>query len=244
MTSTSASALPLAACRARALSSQPNSTWPRMREPAATVSVPALRSPMSTPPSSSSTRCADSMLPSSSPAIIDLAGTHAAVDLGAVLRWSGRPATLTSPLNWPAMRTWPAPSILPSMVRSAAMRDSLASRARPRAGRARARRASMLESGVEIGGISLERGSRARLGRPRAAANVSRLAGGWSVEDRHGANSLRAVIRDCEPLEATHAGSRTPAVTRLTAISDREHVGRSCRAITRSRESRRRARDP
>ena len=30
-------------------SSQPNSTWPRMREPAATVSEPALRSPISTP---------------------------------------------------------------------------------------------------------------------------------------------------------------------------------------------------
>ena len=47
-------------------SSQPNSTWPRMREPAATVMEPALTSPTMTPPSSTSTRLADSILPCSS----------------------------------------------------------------------------------------------------------------------------------------------------------------------------------
>src|SRR5581483_9675692 len=34
-------------------SAQPNSTWPRMRDPAATVSEPAFTSPLITPPSSS-----------------------------------------------------------------------------------------------------------------------------------------------------------------------------------------------
>src|ERR1700691_6098125 len=48
-------------------SSQPNSTWPRMREPAATVIDPALTSPTITPPSWTSTRLADSILPCSSP---------------------------------------------------------------------------------------------------------------------------------------------------------------------------------
>ena len=36
------------------------------------------------------------------------------------------PSTLTSPLKRPAIRTWPAPSILPSIVTSAAISDSLA----------------------------------------------------------------------------------------------------------------------
>src|SRR5688572_13247734 len=62
------SALPLRAD----LSSKPKSTWPRMRAPAATVIVPALTSPTIWPPCSSSTRCADSMLPSSSPATTTL----------------------------------------------------------------------------------------------------------------------------------------------------------------------------
>src|ERR1700691_4120405 len=48
-------------------SSQPNSTCPRIREPAATVMEPAFTSPTMTPPSSTSTRLADSMLPCNSP---------------------------------------------------------------------------------------------------------------------------------------------------------------------------------
>src|SRR4249919_632148 len=93
---------------AELLSLLPNSTWPFMREPAATVTVSALMSPTITPLASSSTRCADSMLPSSSPAIVTLRAR-------------------TSPLKRPAMRMWPAPSILPSMVRSEAISDSLPS---------------------------------------------------------------------------------------------------------------------
>src|SRR5690606_15712776 len=54
------------------LSPQPHSTWPRMREPAATVSEPALMSPLSAPESSSSTREAASLLPASSPATVTL----------------------------------------------------------------------------------------------------------------------------------------------------------------------------
>ena len=50
-------------------SPHPNSARPRMRDPAATVSVPALRSPFRTPVASSSTFFALSMLPSTSPAI-------------------------------------------------------------------------------------------------------------------------------------------------------------------------------
>src|SRR5215813_11596383 len=37
------------------------------------------------------------------------------------------PSTWTSPLKRPAMRTWPEPTILPSMVRSDAMTDSFIS---------------------------------------------------------------------------------------------------------------------
>src|SRR5690606_27640789 len=107
------------------LSPQPHSTWPRMREPAATVSEPALRSPLSAPDSSSSTREADSMLPSSSPATITFLALTPPLSL-APFSMVRSPWTLTSPLNLPAMRTWPAPSILPSMVRSAAISDSLA----------------------------------------------------------------------------------------------------------------------
>src|SRR3546814_6017090 len=49
------------------LSLQPHSTWPRIREPAATVSVPALMSPLSAPDSSSSPREPDSPLRSEAP---------------------------------------------------------------------------------------------------------------------------------------------------------------------------------
>ena len=54
-----------------------------MREPAATVSVPALRSPFSTPVDSSSTRDALSMLPSTSPPTIDGVRANAAGQLRA-----------------------------------------------------------------------------------------------------------------------------------------------------------------
>src|SRR5690606_7504771 len=106
-------------------SSQPHSTLPRMREPAATVRVPAEMSPMTTAEGCSSTRSADSILPSSSPATVTrLARTPPL--RRAPLSMVRSPSTLTSPLNLPAMRTWPLPEILPSMVRSEAMIDSLA----------------------------------------------------------------------------------------------------------------------
>src|SRR5690606_15359718 len=105
------------------LSPQPNSTWPRIREPAATVSEPALTSPISAPDASTSTFCADSMLPSSSPAMMTVCARTPPVSLAPV-SMVRLPCTLTSPLNLPAIRTWPVPSILPSMVRSAAISDS------------------------------------------------------------------------------------------------------------------------
>src|SRR6478609_1135724 len=107
-------------------SSQPNSTWPRLREPPATVSEPALRSPMRTPVCCSSTCNAASMLPSSSPATVIFLARTLPLSFASfsIVR---SPCTFTSPLNLPAMRTWPVPSILPSMVRSAAINDSLGS---------------------------------------------------------------------------------------------------------------------
>src|SRR6202034_167927 len=118
---------PLASDFVARVSSQPNSTWPRMRDPAATVRKPAVTSPLSTPPSSNSTRFAFSMLPSSSPpTTTTLAFTRPS-------RWAPvsrvtLPSTCTSPLNRPAIRTWPEPTILPSIVRSEAMTDSFISR--------------------------------------------------------------------------------------------------------------------
>ena len=56
-----------------------------MRAPAATVSEPAFRSPITTPVCSKSTREASSTLPSSSPAIVTCVGAHAAGQLGAGL---------------------------------------------------------------------------------------------------------------------------------------------------------------
>src|SRR5690606_25241286 len=106
-----------------ALSPQPKSTWPRIRAPVATVSAPALTSPVRAPDSSSSTFCADSMLPSSSPATMTL-WARTPPDSRAPGSMVRLPCTLTSPLNLPAMRTWPVPSILPSMVSSAAISDS------------------------------------------------------------------------------------------------------------------------
>src|SRR5690606_9748733 len=89
-------------------SSQPHSTLPRMREPAATVRVPAEMSPMTTAEGCSSTRSADSILPSSSPATVTrLARTPPL--RRAPLSMVRSPSTLTSPLNLPAMRTWPLP---------------------------------------------------------------------------------------------------------------------------------------
>src|ERR1700722_8325821 len=60
------------------------------------------------------------------------------------------PCTFTSPLKDPAIRTWPEPSILPSMVRSAAIRDSFSS---PRATGGR-RKASVFAEGVTDMGVS------------------------------------------------------------------------------------------
>src|SRR5690606_20909961 len=106
-------------------SSQPNSARPRMREPAATVSEPALRSPLSTPVCSSSTRAAASMLPSSSPPTMTVFARTPPVTL-APASIVKLPCTWTSPLKLPAMRTCPDPSILPSIVSPAARRVAFA----------------------------------------------------------------------------------------------------------------------
>src|SRR6185437_14236758 len=105
-------------------SSQPNSACPRTRAPAATVNDPALMSPITTPVCIRSTSEASSTLPSSSPAIVTLSARTAPVSL-APASMVRSPWTLTSPLNLPAMRTLPPPSIFPSIVMSAAINDSL-----------------------------------------------------------------------------------------------------------------------
>ena len=63
-------------------------------------------------------------MPSSSPAIVTLSARTPPVNFApdSMVR---SPWTLTSPLNLPATRTLPPPSILPSMVMSSAMSDSL-----------------------------------------------------------------------------------------------------------------------
>src|ERR1700682_1729896 len=94
-----------------------------MRAPAVTVSEPAFRSPIITPVCSKSTREASVTFPPSSPAIVTLSARTPPVSL-APASMVRSPWTLTSPLNLPAMRTLPPPSILPSMVMSAAISDS------------------------------------------------------------------------------------------------------------------------
>src|SRR6202161_4525862 len=108
---------------APSLSSQPNSTCPRMREPAATVMDAALTSPTMTPVLSTSTCLAASILPCSSPPTTTTpARTWPSSRAPASMR--KLPSTCTSPLKRPAMRTSPEPVIFPSMVSSAAMTDS------------------------------------------------------------------------------------------------------------------------
>src|SRR6185437_7141444 len=104
-------------------SSQPNSAWPRMREPLATLKVVDFTSPVRAPVCSSSTCAAVSMLPVSSPAIVTRSARTLPLTL-APCSMVRSPRTLMSPLKRPAMRTWPAPSILPSITRSGAMCDS------------------------------------------------------------------------------------------------------------------------
>src|SRR5690606_24080615 len=70
--------------------------------------------------------------------------------------------------NLPAMRTWPAPSILPSMVRSAAISDSLA------------------------GASAAARGGAAWVGVKSAAAGASRIGVGFCSAFELGAASLLA----------------------------------------------------
>jgi hypothetical protein len=76
---------------------------------------------------SKSMREACSTLPSSSPAIVTVSARTPPVSL-APASTVRSPRTLTSPLNLPAMRTLPPPSILPSIVMSAAISDSLRGR--------------------------------------------------------------------------------------------------------------------
>src|SRR6185437_11450776 len=109
-------------------SSQPNSALPRMRDPLATLKVFDFTSPVSAPVCSSSTCCAFSMLPVSSPATVTRSARTLPLTL-APFSMVRSPRTLMSPLKRPAMRTCPAPSILPSMTRSGEMSDSAAERA-------------------------------------------------------------------------------------------------------------------
>src|ERR1700693_6286422 len=94
-----------------------------MRDPAATVIEPAFTSPTMTPPSSTSTRLADSILPCSSPPTTTMPASTWPVRCApaSILKL---PSIRTSPLKRPAIRTFPDPSILPSIVRFAAMTDS------------------------------------------------------------------------------------------------------------------------
>jgi len=107
-------------------SSQPNSTLPRMRDPAATVKDLALKSPTNWPDSKSVT-CVEALIfPSTSPPTVTVSALISA------LMWAPDsmvrfPFTRTSPLNRPAIRMSPSPSILPSMVSPAPIRDALES---------------------------------------------------------------------------------------------------------------------
>src|ERR1022692_75294 len=104
-------------------SSQPNSTCPRMREPAATVIEPALTSPTMTPRSSTWRRLAEPMLPCNSPPTTTMAASTWPVRCApaSMLKF---PSIRTSPLKRPAIRTLPDPSIFPSIDRLAAITDS------------------------------------------------------------------------------------------------------------------------
>src|SRR6185437_6458188 len=138
---------------AACLSSQPNSTCPRMREPAATVIEAALTSPTMMPVDSTSTCLAASILPCSSPpTTTTLARTWPSRRAPASMR--KLPSTCTSPLNRPAMRTSPAPEILPSMVSSAAISDSTAADARGAAGARRRFSAGGGGSGARSTGLA------------------------------------------------------------------------------------------
>src|SRR5437660_5214365 len=102
---------------------QPNSTLPRMREPAATVNIFALRSPMTWPDSRSLTSALATTFPSNSPPMVTVSALIFAV------RWAPFsifkiPLILTSPLNFPAIRTCASPSIFPSIVTPGPKTDS------------------------------------------------------------------------------------------------------------------------
>src|SRR5271165_4727683 len=94
-----------------------------MREPAATVIEPAFTSPTMTPPSSTSTRLADSILPCSSPPTTTIPASTWPVRCApeSMLKL---PSMRTSPLKRPAIRTFPEPSIFPSIESPEAITDS------------------------------------------------------------------------------------------------------------------------
>ena len=147
-----------------------------MRAPAATLSEPVLRSPITTPDCSKSTCEACSTLPSSSPAIVTLLARTPPVSL-APASMVRSPCTLTSPLNLPAIRTLPPPSILPSMVMSAAIRDSL--RGTPGSARAIGGTAAGLGASSGFGGGSyrgVSLGSGAGVGVSRGAVLSFQMA--------------------------------------------------------------------
>src|SRR6185312_6005541 len=145
-------------------SSQPNSAWPRIFEPLATLKVRDFTSPVSAPVCSSSTCCAFSMLPVSSPATVTRSARTLPLTL-APFSMVRSPRTLMSPLKRPAMRTCPAPSILPSMTRSGEMCDSAAERTG--AG------AALLETGLTGTGASAGSGT----------SNRARSGGSCNVDD-------------------------------------------------------------
>ena len=143
-----------------------------MREPAATVIDPAFTSPTMTPPSSTSTRFADSMLPCNSPPTTTTAASTWPVKWapGSMLKF---PSMRTSPLKRPAMRTLPDPSILPSMVRLAAITDSPAASRETGAGAAR--------RGAAANATSLELTERSGSGAGAGAGADARLPAGDGV---------------------------------------------------------------
>src|SRR5712675_768890 len=96
-----------------------------IREPAATVMVSALTSPMMMPVEVTS-MCLAAILPVSSPLTVTVAARTSPWCLapGSIPRL---PSTCTSPLKEPAMRTWPVPVILPSIDSPEAISDSRSS---------------------------------------------------------------------------------------------------------------------
>src|ERR1700722_11103380 len=132
------------------------------------------------------------------------------------------PWTWTSPLKEPAMRTWPAPSIFPSIVRSEAISDSLASaRSGMRRGRSWFKGVMVDISGaLPVGSLG---GGAAAFGSFHSAMVIPHFVGkrddiytGTWVEFKPMSSQLQRVNAPAIPIRGV-AASRRCASAKLTA---------------------------